>query len=72
MIKVSYDKSVDAAYIYFQDPGGKVSKTYPCDPKEIDGMINLDFDDCGILVGLEIIGASKKLPKDLVENADII
>jgi len=72
MIKVSYDKSVDAAYIFFQDLGRKISKNYLCDPKEVNGMINLDFDDKGMLVGLEVIGASKKLPKEILDNADII
>ena len=48
-VKVTYDKSVNAAYIYFTDPQVSVrsAHTYPCDPIDVDGMINLDFDEQG-------------------------
>jgi uncharacterized protein YuzE len=69
-MKITYDKSVDAAYIYFSEyPSDSVKKTYPCDPKEVNGMINLDFDEQGRLVGVEVIDASKKLPKELLDAA---
>lgn len=66
-MKITYDETVDAAYIYLKDiqPGG-VKKTYPCDPDKVDGLINLDFDENNILVGIEILDASKKLPKELL------
>lgn len=43
---VTYDPDVDAAYIQLAAEilTGGVAKTYPCDPREIGGMINLDFD----------------------------
>ncbi len=68
-MRITYDKSVDAAYIYLKDilPGG-VAKTYQCDPGEINGMINLDFDKDGILLGIEIIDASKKLPPEILDQ----
>jgi len=67
-MKVTYDKSVDAAYIYFTDnyEPGEVKKTYPCDPTEVKGMINLDFDKDGRLIGIEVMDASKKLPPELL------
>lgn len=70
-MKVTYDKTGDAAYIYLADeiaPGG-VAKTYPCDPLEVNGMINLDFDGEGRIVGIEVIDASKKLPPEILKNA---
>ncbi len=70
MIKISYDKNADAAYIFFEDEAG-IKKTYPCDPKAVNGMINLDFNSSGRLVGIEVVDASKKLAKDILENADI-
>lgn len=75
-MKITYDKEADAAYIYL-DPSlsmksGWVAKTYPCDPQEVNCMINLDFDEDGKLGGIEIIDASKKLPQPLLDNADII
>lgn len=65
--RISYDASVDAAYIYLRDiePGG-VSWTYSCNPIEVNGMINLDFDEDGVLIGIEVIGASKKIPNELL------
>jgi len=36
---------------------------YPCDPVEVGGMINLDFDENGRLVGVEVLAASSKLPQ---------
>lgn len=72
MIKLTYDKQADAAYIYFSTfPVDKVEKTYSCDPKEINGMINLDFVE-GKLVGVEVMDASKKLAKELLDQAENI
>jgi uncharacterized protein YuzE len=69
MINIKYDSAADAAYIYFSDfPAEKVEYTYPCDPNEINGMINLDFNG-GKLVGIEIMDASKKLPQELLNSA---
>lgn len=68
---ITYDKEIDAAYIYFKHPiePGEVANTYLCDPSKINGMINLDFDANDILLGIEIIGASKKLPLKILEQA---
>jgi uncharacterized protein YuzE len=70
MIKITFDKEADAIYIYFTEIGvAGVNRTYLCDPKENDGMINLDFDQNDRLVGIEILDASKKLPQDLLDHA---
>ena len=63
-MRVTYDKSTDAAYIYLTDNigAGGVAKTYCCDPLEVNGQINLDFDHEGRLVGIEVLGASRRLP----------
>jgi uncharacterized protein YuzE len=72
MIKLTYDKKADAAYIYFSNyPADTVDKTYPCDPQEVEGMINLDFAG-GKLVGIEVMDASKKLPQEMLDQAEII
>ena len=73
-MKVTFDPSVDAAYIYLIDeigPGG-VAKTYPCDPREVGGMINLDFDSDGRLLGIEVLDATKKLSAGLLREATIL
>ncbi|MGW3290000.1 DUF2283 domain-containing protein [Streptomyces sp. NPDC001002] len=71
-VKVTYDKSVNAAYIYFTDPRVNVrsAHTYPCDPIDVDGVINLDFDDQGRLIGIEVLAATSKLPAYLLHAAE--
>jgi uncharacterized protein YuzE len=71
-IRVTYDRKANAAYVYLTDPQVRpsVARTYPCDPVEVDGMINLDFDVDGRLLGVEILAASSKLPQHLLDVAE--
>jgi uncharacterized protein YuzE len=70
MLRVEYDRSADAAYIYLTEIGaGQVASTYPCDPSQVRGQINLDFDADGRLLGIEVLDASKFLPADLLDAA---
>ncbi|MCX5402042.1 DUF2283 domain-containing protein [Streptomyces sp. NBC_00102] len=71
-VSVTYDKSVGAAYVYFTEPELFVRSvhTYPCDPVAVDGMINLDFDEDGRLIGIEILAASSKMPEYLLKSAE--
>jgi uncharacterized protein YuzE len=68
-MRVAYDASADSAYIYIEETirSGGVAKTYPCDPQEVGGMINLDFDSGGRLIGIEVLDASKFLPDSLLQ-----
>lgn len=71
-LMVTYDADANAAYIYLQPPGTRVAKMYPCDPVDVGGMINLDFDTDGRLVGVEVLGARAKLaPEFLAAVEDI-
>ena len=71
-MKFTYDPDVDAAYLQFADEilRGGVAKTYCCDPGEVGGMINLDFDTGGMLVGIEVMDASYFLPPELLQSGD--
>ncbi|MFI1666318.1 DUF2283 domain-containing protein [Streptomyces wuyuanensis] len=71
-VRVTYDKTVNAAYVYFIDPKVRAQSayTYPCDPVDVDGMINLDFDEQGRLIGIEVLAASSKLPEYLLASAE--
>jgi uncharacterized protein YuzE len=73
-MKITYDRSIDAVYIYLNIKAnkGQVAKTYPCNPIEVGGEINLDFDSDGKLLGVEVMNASNKLSKDIIENAENI
>jgi uncharacterized protein YuzE len=66
-MKWTYDPEADAAYIQLVDeiaPGG-VARTVGCDPAEVGGMINLDFDSQGRLLGIEVLDASELLPREM-------
>jgi len=69
-VKGTYDRRADAAYLYLSDGirDGEVAKTVPVDPAAIGGMINLDFDEGGRLLGIEVIGASRRLPRELLDR----
>ena len=69
-IKISYDSQVDAAYFAIKQSGpGEVVKTYTCDIEEVGGIINLDFDKGGRLVGIEILDATALLPPNFIFSA---
>ena len=71
-LRVTYDRQVDAAYIYFVAPGdsAKSAYMYACDEDAVDGMINLDFGESGRLGGVEVLAASSKLPQYLLDSAE--
>ncbi|MGB8656510.1 MAG: DUF2283 domain-containing protein [Candidatus Zixiibacteriota bacterium] len=52
-MKIEYDKQVDALYIRIQEK--KVAQT-----KEVADGVNLDLDETGKLIGLEILGATER------------
>ncbi|KQV14865.1 MULTISPECIES: DUF2283 domain-containing protein [unclassified Kitasatospora] len=71
-LRVTYDKTANAAYVYLTDPQvrNKVSRMYPCDPVAVGGMINLDFDEQERLIGVEVLAASSKLPEYLLDSSE--
>ena len=71
-VRVTLSREVDAAYIYLVDtiaPGAAV-KQVPMDPQH--GMIVLDFDTAGVLLGIEVLDASQLLPPELLAQAEQI
>jgi len=62
----SYDSDVDAAYVYLTHPvpDGAAAHTIPFDTEH--GTINLDLDADGRIVGLEVLGAHRQLPPELL------
>lgn len=69
-MKVTYDPTVDAAYISLKSDNDSSDHgfTYCCDPNEVDGQVHLDFDSEGRLTGVEVLQASNKLPRHLLAN----
>ncbi|TMR03452.1 DUF2283 domain-containing protein [Actinomadura soli] len=73
-VRVTYDQVANAAYVDLANrkAGQRVAHMYPCDPVEVGGMINLDFDEDGRLIGIEVLAANKKLPQRLIDAAERI
>ncbi len=68
-MKLEYDKSADAAYLYMKYPvkAGEAKSTVQLKPH-----ITLDFDKKGKLLGVEILDASKVLNKGMLSEAQMI
>ena len=65
IMKVTYDKQADAAYIYLKD---QISKGEVKDTISMNENIILDFDSNKKLIGIEILSASKVVPKSAVAS----
>jgi uncharacterized protein YuzE len=52
-MKIEYDREVDALYVRLQEK--YVAKTV-----EVDEGVNIDFDEGGKLIGLEILDATER------------
>jgi uncharacterized protein YuzE len=70
--EATYEAEAKAAYFYLQDDIGLggVAQTVPVDPLAIGGVVNLDLDREGRLVGLQVLGARSTLPQDVLRVLD--
>jgi uncharacterized protein YuzE len=59
MVQVEYDKKADAMYIWLRKAKYDISE-------ELAENVILDLDNNGRIIGIEVLGASKNLGKDLV------
>jgi len=59
---VTYDAEVDAAYIRFSSQKVRESE-------EVAQGIVLDYDETGRIVGMEVLGAKRHLPSDVLTQA---
>ncbi len=64
-MKITYDKEADAAYIYLKD---KISKGEVKSTVSMNENIVLDFDSNKKLIGIEILSASKVVPKNTISS----
>lgn len=53
-MRIKYDTQVDAVYIQFSE--GKVAES-----EEDKPGINIDYDETGNIIGIEVLEASKKM-----------
>jgi len=67
-MKITFDKEADAVYIYFKDISlGEVKNTI-----SLNESVNIDLDENGKTLGIEILDASKNLPLDALKSAVMI
>jgi len=74
-MRVTYDASVDAAYIAFAGPvgDGEAATQIPAITTPGDrGEVALDFDADGRLLGIEVLHASAVLPAAVLAEAERI
>ena len=64
MVKITYDKEVDALYI-------RLRNATPSDSKDIEEGVTVDLDKEGNIVGIEILNASEKLGLESLLNVSI-
>ncbi len=70
-MRITFDPAADAAMIYLVDrvPDGGVARSEVCDVEFIGGAVILDLDADDRLLAIEVLGASKLLPADVVAQA---
>lgn len=70
-VRVTYDPEADAAYFYFVQEihDGEAVQTVCVDPDEVGGMVNLDLDINGKILGLEVLDARRLLLDEVLPQA---
>ncbi len=70
-VRVTYDPEADAAYFYLvaEIRDGQAVQTVCVDREEVGGMVNLDLDVEGKILGMEVLGARRLLRPELLPQA---
>ena len=64
-MKITFDREADAVYVYFKEISqGEVNKTI-----SLNESINIDLDNEGKALGIEVLDASKNLPIGAMQSA---
>ncbi len=68
-LTIRYDPEADAAYIYLvpPGPGRSVARSSVANVRLDRAAITIDFTDADVIAGLEILGASRVLPPEVLE-----
>lgn len=69
-MRMKYDGDADAAFIYFveQVPPGGVARSEMCDLEVSEGAVILLLDEDDRVLGIEVLGASRLLPPQVLES----
>ena len=70
-MRITYSDSADTAYLYLtEEPLSAGRESIHCDtPEGVEATVIVDWKD-GSVVGFEVVGASRCLPAELLEQAE--
>lgn len=63
-MKIEYSKEADAIYVYFKE-------AYVAKSKEIEDGVVIDFDEKGLLIGIEVLDVSQRFSLSDIVNVSI-
>lgn len=67
-MKINYDSEADAVYIYLKEIlEGEVAQTI-----SLNESINIDLDKNDVMIGVEILDASKNLSQSTLKSASVV
>lgn len=64
-MRITYDPVADAVYIYLGDPSAEVTT------QEVDEDVNLDLDEHGQVVGIEVLNARARVFRGGAMNVEL-
>ena len=72
-MRITFDPDADAAYIQLVDhiPAGGAPRQEICDVELPGAAVILDFSPEDMLIGIEVLGASRILPEGLLKEATL-
>lgn len=70
-MRLTYDPEADAAFLYIVDQikPGQASRSEMCDLEIREGAVILVLDADERLLGIEILGASRLVPSEILDRA---
>lgn len=70
-MRVTYDPEADAAFVYLTEIGtGGAASSAILDREIREGAVIAVFDHDDKLVGIEVLGASRVLPREVLDAAE--
>lgn len=71
-MRFTYDPDADAAFLHIVDPiaPGQASRGEMCDLELREGAVIVVLDADDRLLGVEVLGASRLIPADVLQQAE--
>jgi uncharacterized protein YuzE len=70
-VRVEFDRAANIAYIYLKEiADGEAWRQELVAERHTRGMVVLDFDKKGRLIGIEVMAATRTLPQGFLDDAE--